>query len=366
MKQKAAHIAPGTGIILLTLLIAATYSHATLPESWSPDRQFDLANPQAAPTPAPESVSTNRLPAIHIDSQYLKEKGRGNILQIARYRNDITLELPVFSKSHLFLAGNTWQENTFYDRKTHAAEGMTLAFNSSFSDNIRGEASWTMKRYEGNDFKDIDSGYCRLLFNIYDRASLTVGFERAEEIYNYFGMMQGVQSDNFWIFLSSDITDNLELNGLVKYISYTDDNEGFAARAAAGYAFTDHPRSLKLIVSAEYRDTKENYIAIYYDDFTFLANISHPYWCPWNYTAETVTLEWTHDLSGARTPAGMKHYYILAAAFTMDSENNPAGGLQGKWSRELGSHWSAGVTAMIYRSRKWDGEGAFAELNYRF
>jgi len=366
MTYKPGHIALFTVNIAFIFLMAVPYSHGILPENWSPEEPFAKTNPESTPTPALESASTNRHPALHIDGQYLREKGRGNILQIARYRNDVTLELPVFKQSCLFLTKNSWQENTFYDRKTHGADGMTLTFNSSFNNDISGEASWTTKKYDGNDFKDIVSGYCRLLLNLSDRTDATVGFERAEEIYNYFGMQQGLQSDNFWLFLSSDITSKFELNGLVKYINYNDDNEGFAARAAAGYAFTDYPRVFKVSLSAEYRDTRANFLAIYYDDFTFLAYIFHPYWCAWNYTAETLTLEWNHDISQALPLSGRKHYYVLKASFTLDSENNPAGEFQGKWRCELGDHWSAGATAMIYRSELWNGEGAFAELNYRF
>jgi len=309
--------------------------------------------------------NTNALPAIHINGSYLNEKGRGDLFQIARYKEDLTLEFPLFHGISVTASENNWQEHTLIDNQTHMAEGVTLTISTDPSKNIRGSASWTEKRYNEADLKNTGSGYGRLSMNLYTHVIASIGVERSDEIYNYFGMAQGAQADNWLLNLYSDITPKLEINGTARYINYSDDNEGVYCRAFAGYAITDHPRLLKVSISQEYRDTKENYLSLYFQNHDQPVNIIHPYWCPWNYSAQTLTFEWNHDISPKKATGG-KHVYELDASFSMDSDNNPSAQFQAKWHREIGQHWTANLSAMIYRSKEWDAESALAQISYKF
>jgi len=311
-----------------------------------------------------EEISTH--PAVQLGETFWTEDGRGDISGISRVRTDITLDLPFWRQAHLSVSKNSWQEKTRYDDKTHGSEGATVAASFFPSRYFSGSASWTVKQYEDTDLTDTKSGHAGLAFNLRDYAKLDLEYRKTDELYNYFGMMQGLQADTWKIQLSSDITRALEAKAYAQYLDYSDENEGMYCLAAIGYAFTDHPRIFKMTVTGEYRDTKENYLALYYDNYTFLANIIHPYWCPRNYNAETLTLEWLHDLSSFFFHGAPRHYYDLKLSFSLDSEEDPAVRAEVEWRCEFLKHFAAGLRGIVHRSKLWDADGVSAEISYRF
>lgn len=349
--------------ILLSVLSAAGEE--------APDKllsiQYTETNPEAfPPPPVYERHGANDQAAVHAGGFYMRAQGRGELFQIARYMESLGAEMPLFKDTYMTVSGNTWQEQTLRDRQTHRANGMTAELTTSPLEYLSSTVRWTTKRYDEEMFRDTDSGSVTLSANLRDCATASAGFERSDEIYNYFGMLQGIQSDNWWIHLSSDITRRLEVSGTARYRSYNDSNNGIFFRTSAGYAFTDYPRIFKVSIAEEYRDTRDNYLALYFQDFAHLANIIHPYWCPRDYTAQTLTFEWNHTLSASAPIPVRQHFYTIRASFSIDSDSNPAAQVSGKWYYELGTHLTAGVSAMLYRSKEWDAESATAEVSYWF
>lgn len=305
-------------------------------------------------------------PTVMVNESYWKENGHGNLDRITRNRNDFGIELHFPAQTEVEITGNLWQEKTPLEKQTYRADGMTISGNTIFNKYLSASAGFTTKRYDDRNFHDTDSGYANLRANLRDYAILDLEFERSDEVHNKFGMIQGIQADQWKAFVSSDITRSLEVKGAADYLDYNDDNKGIYLLGSVGYAFTDFPRVFKIVLSEEYRDTRNNALSLYFDDFTYLATIIHPYWCPQNYSAQTVTFEWFHDISNRRTSDAQRRYYDIRVSFGTDSENDPSVRLEAEWRCEFLKHLSAGFRGMIHRSGEWDADSIFTDLSYRF
>jgi hypothetical protein len=191
-----------------------------------------------------------------------------------------------------------------------------------------------------------------------------MGYDRTDELYNYFGIKQGIQANSWWMSVNSDITHKLEVMGQAKYMSYNDDNDAQRYLLGAGYSFTDHPRIFKVALTGEYRNTKDSDEYHYEDDH--LVNITHPYWTPQNYYAGGVTFEWYHDLSKLLFCGSQLHFYDLALTLGTDTESNPSVELRGEWHYEFLNHWTFSITGLIHRSQSWDAEGMWGSIRYQF
>jgi len=304
-------------------------------------------------------------PAVGVSQSYWKETGRGDLAQITRYRTDVALEFPFWGRYRLSLTGHHWIENPQYTGGHYAADGFSLAMGGVINPYWRGEGNWTHKAYRDRQFEDRDSGYGRLWFNIRDALTLGIGYERTDEIANYFGIKQGSQADNWWLSASSNLTRRLEVNGRVRYLSYNDGNEGQHLSLGTGYAFTDHPGVFKVVLSGDYRDTRvQNHFD--YDGSGTLRDIAYPYWTPRNVLSGEVTFEWRHDLSRLFFCGNELHVYDLRLSFGSESTGNPSVRLEGEWQYEFYRHWMVGLRGMLHRSREWDADSLWATVNYRF
>lgn len=303
-------------------------------------------------------------PSLRFDYSYWNEEGRGDLARITRNRFDLAFDLPMACRYHITLKGHRWLENPDYTGTTYVANGFSLGFSGVFSPFVKGEASWTHKIYDSSDLGTKDTGHGTLWFNIHDRFSVAAGYARTDELYNFFGIEQGIQADRFWAGFHSGITRKFEIDAKAEYINYTDSNSGSFFGLSAGYAFTDHPRVFKIILSGEFRNTRHDNEYIYRNGF--LTNIIHPYWAPRDYSAGSVIFEWRHDLSKLFICGSEQHYYDIKASFGTDSENNPYAKLEGEWSYEFKKHWMAGIKGMVHSSPEWNATGAWAHLRYQF
>lgn len=339
------------------------------------ETDFFIPEEQSRRLPGEKNITLETLmempecPEFRINEFYWNESGRGNITQISRNRNDLCMEfplLPILPNTRLEISENFWTEKTPMEKRTRQAKGITVAGNTALNQYLSASASYTTKKNFSQDFPDTDSGYLNFRADVCSYATIHLEFERSDEVYNYFGMLQGVQADQWKVSASSDITRTLEIKGTAKYLDYSDNNQGLHFLAAAGYAFTDFPRMFKISISEEYRDTRDNYLELYFENPRFFANIIHPYWCPRNYTVETITLDWFHNLSKQQTRDSTQHFYDIKTSFGTDSENNPFLRLEVEWQYEFLKHFSSGLRGMIHRSDEWDADSAFADLRYRF
>lgn len=305
-------------------------------------------------------------PALSLTGSAWGEKGRGDLSQINRFQTGLGLDVPVSGQYHLRFKLFDWIEQPLYNDKSYSysAYGPSLVVDGVFSPAVKGEAGWTLKNYVNESLASRQTGFGRLWFNVRDAAVLGLGVERKDEISNLFGLRQGVQSDTLSISARSDLTRQLEISGTAHWIEYNDGNGGLHDSLNLGYAFTDHPRIFKVILSGDYRDTRET--NIYRDRFGQLYDIIHPYWTPAHNKAAGVTLEWYHDLSKEFFCGNELHYYDIKLSFGTDSESNNSVQFDAEWHYEFRERWTVGLRGMVHRSREWDAQALMGEVSWRF
>ncbi|MGM0426556.1 MAG: tetratricopeptide repeat protein [Thermodesulfobacteriota bacterium] len=309
-------------------------------------------------------LEIRRSPSLTLGQMYWAERGRDGLTEIDRYRTDFELDVPVDCRFHLKLTGHHWIEHPSYTGDSYGANGFTLGVGGTLNPYIRGEAGWTKKRYKDHEFQNTDTGYAHVWFNLKDYVKIGLGYDRADELFNYFGIQQGIQSDAWWMSIDSNITRRLEILGEVKYLSYSDDNAGQHHMLGAGYSFTDHPRIFKVALAGEYRNTHNP--DVYHYEGGRLVDITHPYWTPKDYYGGTITFEWYHDLSRLLFCGSQQHFYDLALALGTDTEHNPSVELRGEWHYDFLDHWTVSLKGLIHRSKLWDAEGIWADIRYQF
>lgn len=303
-------------------------------------------------------------PSVRFDYSYWNEEGRGDLARITRNRFDATVDIPVQCGYRVFLKGHRWLEQPDFDHETYGASGFSLGLGAVFSPVLSGDFSWTHKRYDSDSLGNKETGYGTLWYTAHERLKVGAGYARTDELYNFFGIDQGIQADRFWIGFRSDITRNFELYGRGEYINYSDSNSGTFLGFTAGYALTDHPRVFKISAAGEYRNTRHNNEYIYRDGN--LVNIIHPYWAPRNYGAGSIIFAWYHDLAKFSFCGAGQHFYDIRVSFGSDTEDNPYARIEGEWNFEFTKHWLVGLKGMVHSSPEWNATGAWALVRYRF
>ncbi len=302
--------------------------------------------------------------SIQMNGSYWREEGRGELADILRRRADLVVDFPINCQNRLRISSKRWEEHTHYDRRTYGADGFSLELHSIINQYIKGEISWTHKGYENSELDNKYLGHCILIFNLYDYGTIGFGFERAEVLYNYFGLKKGLEANHWWSHFHSDITRKLSFDAKIEQIDYCDHNDGLYLSSALGYAITDHPKMVKLSIKGDYRDTDEENLFVY--SAGNLVDIIHPYWTPRNYTYTGMTLEWNHDISKLFFCGNESRFYNLSTTVGTDSENNPAIQFGAEWHFEFTDNWTIDIKGIIHRSYEWDAEGLWASLKYRF
>ncbi len=309
-------------------------------------------------------VEIRRNPSIEPEYSFWSERGRDGLTDIDRHRFDLTLDVPVYCRFHLRLTGHHWGERPSYTKESYGADGFTLALNAVLNPYVKGEAGWTKKVYRDDGFDNQDTGYVHVSANFWDYAQVGAGYDQTNELYNYFGIEQGIQADAWWMSIAVPVTRKLEVQGKARYLSYNDDNSGQHYLLEAGYALTDHPRLFKVAAFTEHRDTRKQDIYRYTGGR--LVDITHPYWTPDDYYGGGLRFEWHHDLSRFFFCGSEKNDYSLKLALGADTEHNPSLQLTGDWHYDFLDHWTFKIEGLIHRSELWDAEGVWIKLRYRF
>lgn len=311
-----------------------------------------------------ERLEIRRSPSLKLGQIFWSERGREGLTEIDRYRTDLEVDVPIDCRFHLRLTGHHWVEHPSYTGDSYGADGFTLGLGGVLNPYIKGEAAWTKKMYRDSQFQNTDTGYARIWVNLRDYVTVGLGYERTDELYNYFGIQQGIQADTGWLSLNSQITRRLALLGQARYLSYSDNNDGRHFMAGAAYELTDHPRIFKIALTGEYRNTRKQDVYQYKDGS--LVDIIHPYWTPKDYYGGAVTFAWYHDLSKLLFCGSQRHFYDLAVVAGTDTEHNPSIELKAEWHYEFYDHWTFGIKGLVHRSKLWDAEGVWADLRYQF
>ena len=303
-------------------------------------------------------------PSLSVDYSFWDEQGRGGLSQIARQQLTLGLKAPLGCRYNFSLNAVNWFENPKMDGIHYYAYGGGLGFEGVINEYLKGAVNYTRKNYTDSQLDDTNTGFARLWINARDYFQVGLGYDRSDELYNEFGILQGIQANSWWLQASSFLTRKLEVTFRARYTDYTDDNRGQLYYLSGAYALTDHPRILKLSLKGEYRTTQKESIYEYIDGE--LVNIIHPYWTPQDYFGGAATLEWYHDLSKFLFCGSELHFYALRISPAYDTESNPGVNLEGEWHYEFKNHWTAALKGQVYQSRLWDAYGVWASLRYQF
>jgi len=296
--------------------------------------------------------------------QYWREKGRGGLSDLTRSSSTISLEAPVDRRHLLYARIGAMNEKPGFIDNTIRSQLYTLGVDLRLSRALSIGGSYTRKEYESDRYEGTNTGQLYVQGSLNDIALLTAGYERHNEIYNYFSVRDRIQSDELFVKGVSHLTRALTLEGEVRHHRFNDDNEIDRQRVALGYAFTDHPRIFKVTLAEQRRDAEKE--SIYRQEGEVLTEIIHPYWAPKDALIHSLTLEWYHDLSKQFYCGHELHYYDLKLTFYGDNKENEGGELAGEWRYEFQDHWTAKVEAGISRSQLWDGSFGALSLMYRF
>jgi hypothetical protein len=277
--------------------------------------------------------------------------------------------VPLLCRFHIKAAGLAWWERPRRWGGEAKARGFNLEAGGPFNEFISALISWTHKDYQGGDYQggkhdDLDSGFGEIWFNLRDYARVGAGWTRENVVKNAFSLREGSQVDVWWLAIKSWLTQRLEAQAQVRWLEYSDGNNAHWESLNISYLFSDHPRELKAILEASYRDTEDATLEIY--DGNQLVDMRHPYWTPQDWLGGVLALEWRHDISRNYFCGAAQHFYDLRLNLGLESKGNPGAGLEALWHWEFVRRWDLEARVLLYRSKEWDADGAWLSLGYRF
>jgi hypothetical protein len=247
---------------------------------------------------------------------------------------------------------------------SYFAQGQSLGLAGKLSEYLDFGGEFTFKQYEEAKLGNKPLGRIRVEVNLQDYALLGLGYNRDEELYNDLTLFHDIRSDTVTMDIFSRLARRFEFKFQSRIKEYSDDNTLLHLRADVGAILTDHPHEIKLVLTGEHRNTREASI-YHYTDGAFMG-ITHPYWTPQKYFAGTATLEWRHDLADFFYCGARKHYYDIKVSAGTDTDNNAGVRVELAYVYDFRDNWSASLRGLIQRSQKWDANGAWINILYRF
>ncbi|MCG6894162.1 MAG: tetratricopeptide repeat protein [Desulfobacteraceae bacterium] len=304
------------------------------------------------------------LPSLALGGEWWEEEGVDRLSDVRRFRTNAALEIPVSCRYRLQIEGHRWEEEPGPEDTVYRAVGYTLGAAAVFSPHWTGSARWTHKDYTQGDAKNTDTGAVQIGYRMDSGGIFRAGFERVDELANSYAFRQGIQSSDLWGSLYIPIRRKWELEGELRFKRFTDDNQGWSLMVSGGHALTDHPRMFKVLLSGQYRDTREQSQFLLEDGV--IVDVVHPYWTPDDYLSGTLTLEWYHDLARDFFCGARRHYYDLKLSLGLESEDNALLRLEGEWRYDFADRWSVALNGLLHESSQWDAYGLWASLQYRY
>lgn len=295
---------------------------------------------------------------------YWREEGRDRLSRIERTGYDLSADVPIRCRYRLRLEGHRFVEDPLTGAGVYKARGHTVALDGPINEHISGAAGWTRKDYDDSNLSDTDTGFARLWFMTDCGVRIGGGWDKANEIYNEFGILQSIQSSTGWLGAEARPGWKWNLQARFRQREYSDDNAGQHHSLSIGYRVTEHPRLFKATFSADYRDTEN--ASIYRFQNGTLSDIVHPYWTPRNHLGGAVVFEWLHDLSAFFFCGAPAHFYNVLLTLGTESDANESISLEGQWRFDFMKRWSLNVKGFVHRSRLWDADGLWAAIKYHF
>lgn len=298
---------------------------------------------------------------------FWKERGRGPFSQsqIARHQIDEIAQWSPSCNFHLRFIQNEWIEHPFFNDHDYVAEGQTIEVDKQFNSFIKGNAGATYKNYF-HKFASRCSCFGTIWLNCYDYFNLGFGYEKRNEIYNYFSLKEGIQAGVSWFSVSSNLTHNWAMATTYRHLEYNDKNRMEHVEVMTSYTFGNDPNIFKIILQGSYRNTAHLSEIIASPSKGEIVNIIHPYWTPQNYYSNSITLEYRHNFAWFNYCEGPLHYLDIQITGEEDTARNPSLQLRFEWRRDFMRHWGFSVKGMIHQSKLWNAEGAWLNIYYRF
>ena len=296
---------------------------------------------------------------------YWREIGSGTFSasQIARYRLDEVIEVPLSCRSHFRFIQTEYVENPFYNFKFYPAEGQTIEADCRFNEYFSAVVSATCKTYFG-EFKSTITSRNNIQWTVNDQLNILVGCNREDVIYNFFSLKQSIQAIDSYVTAASNLTHNWNLGGMFQYYCYNDHNSQVHVNLTTEYQLTEEPNVFKVILEGNYRNAAKQSETIVVNGQ--IVDMIHPYWTPDKYISGALTLICRHSYKTFDFCEAPQRYFDLRVTFEADNAHNPS--VQGvfEWKHDFDHHWGFDLKGLIHRSPLWNAEGAWATLNYRF
>lgn len=304
-------------------------------------------------------------PLLQGNYTFWTERGSGQFAnsQIARHQFDQLYEWSPNCQQHIRFMQNEWLEYPFLTQKYYPAEGQTIEIDQVFNGYVRGVASATRKNYF-HKFRSRYTCLATLWFNLCDYANLGIGFERKNEIYNFFNLRQGTQAKIYWTALKAN-THAFGLLATYRHLDYNDSNNIDHAELLVSYAFTEDPTVFKVILGSSYRN------AAHLTKFVInpngqIVDVIFPYWTPDHYYSGSITLEYRYNYAWFTFCEAPQRYIDFKFTGEDDNAHNPSVQLAIDWKHEFWNDWSFSLTALAHASREWNAAGVWAQVGYRF
>jgi len=319
-----------------------------------------------------EIDSHTYLSAHHL---FLQEEGRGDIDRMISNRTGLTVGCPLYCRHWLLFTAHRWNDKPTFAKDSkienknqlkgisYPAYGYVMEYLGVFSQYFKASLGFSQKYYI-KKFNMKNMGYCHLWYTCNDSVDLGIGYDRENQIDNYFSLTNNIQTDSLWIKTNSLVNKRFEINAMAKYLNYTDSNSIGHLSLDLGYRLTLYPHILRLTISEEYRNTSHQNIFQY--NGASLVNIVHPYWTPNKYIAFRAKLEWYHDISKYLFCGNQLHYYNLKILSGTDNEKNPTFAVEGAYHFEFKDHWTISINGLLHRSHLWNSENIKAQCKYQF
>lgn len=312
-----------------------------------------------------ENMASEARVSLLADYAYWNERGRGGFVDIRRQHFDFGADIPLFHRAYVRLLLDQWREEPDILKETFQAQGFTLAAGGVATGWLRAHGSLTVKDYSDPAIPDPETGLAAVEANLRDLVTLGLQVERTDELYDSFGIRKGIQADAVQGSALSFLTRDLEVNGVLRHQSFSDNNAGDWVYLRGAYAVTEHPAIFKPGVFGEFRNTDKESQSVRGPGDLYV-DVIHPYWTPKDYYAWGLILEWYHDRSRLFSQGTDLHYYDLKATLRDDTENNPTLEAEAGVHWEFRYRWFLGLKGKIVRSRQWDAEGLWATLQRHF
>lgn len=292
------------------------------------------------------------------------EEGYGVLSAITRHKILWKVQAESDCQTQAAVYQVLFSDHPYFNGGSFVANGLGVEYSRVVNERFSFQGAYTRKVGSSYHLHYHNLGLAQATYRFNDRWLATVGYDRADEFYNYFGIKQGIQSDAYWTRLSWNTTRDLRIEGYYRYLRYTDDNFLNNAMVNFNYQFTDFPKIWRASLQGEYRNTAHPAIEIFVGPQ--LVDIIHPYWCPQDYFAGRLVIEYYHDLAFFNFVGAEKNSYLLRLTVGDDTDNNHAisGGFE--WHYDWGNRWSAYLSGLAHYSPLWKAAGLWAQLSYAF